>query len=181
MSRLARKPIKVSSGVTVSNDGHWVLVKGPKGELKIKLLSFVKLEINGDEVQITKTSNAQQALANSGTMVALLKNAIEGVLNGFTKVLEIEGVGYKATMDGKTLVLSLGFVNPVKVQSPEGITIVVEKNQIKVSGIDRGLVGQVAAKIRSYKKPEPYKGKGIHYVGEVIVRKVGKKAGAAAS
>lgn len=181
MSRLARKPIKVSSGVTVSNDGGYVLIKGPKGELKIKLLSFVKLEVSGDEVQITKSANSKQALANSGTMVAILKNAIEGVSNGFTKVLEIEGVGYRATMDGKTLVLSLGFVNPIKVQPPEGITVVVEKSQIKVSGIDRALVGQVAAKIRSYRKPEPYKGKGIHYLGEVIQRKVGKKAGAAAS
>lgn len=181
MSRLARKPIKVSSGVTVSNDGHVVLVAGPKGELKIKLLSFVKFEISGDEVQITKTANSKQALANSGTMVALLKNAIEGVSNGFVKVLELEGVGYRATLDGKTLVLALGFVNPIRVEPPEGIAIVVEKNQIKVSGIDRGLVGQIAAKIRSYKKPEPYKGKGIHYLGEVIQRKVGKKAGAAAS
>ena len=181
MSRLARKPVKVSSGVTVSNDGKWILVKGPKGELKIKLLSFVKVDISGDEVQISKAANSQQSSANSGTMVALLKNAIEGVSNGFVKILEIEGVGFRATIDGKNLVLALGFVNPIRVEPPEGITITVEKNQVKVSGTDLGVVGQIAAKIRSYKKPEPYKGKGIRYQGEVIQRKVGKKAGAAAA
>ncbi|MDO8504534.1 MAG: 50S ribosomal protein L6 [Candidatus Liptonbacteria bacterium] len=179
MSRLAKKPIKLTEGVTVKDAGGKFVFKGAKGEHAVRLLQMVKADLKGDELIISKIGNSKQASANTGTMVALIRNAMEGVSTGFTKVLEIEGVGFRATMEGNTIVLSLGFANPIKLPAPEGITIVVEKSLIKITGVDRGLVGQVAANIRAMKKPEPYKGKGIHYLGEVIPRKVGKKAGAA--
>lgn len=181
MSRLARKPFKLPEGVTMSEDSGRITAKGPKGTLVIPMLQQVSIKIENGEVKVSNTGNSKQSSANTGTMFSLLKNASEGVSAGFIKQLEIEGVGFKAAMEGNTIVLSLGFVNPIKLPAPEGITISVEKSVIKVSGMDKGLVGQVAAEIRSYKKPEPYKGKGIHYVGEVIQRKVGKKAGAAAA
>ncbi len=179
MSRLAKKPIRITDGITVLNESGNLVFKGAKGEHSVKVLQFVKIELADGEIKVSKNGNSKQAAANTGTMASLIRNAMTGVSEGFVKVLEIEGVGFKAVMDGNTIVLSLGFVNPIKLQAPTGITISVEKSQIKVSGVDRGLVGQVAAKIRSFKKPEPYKGKGIHYAGEVIPRKVGKKAGAA--
>lgn len=181
MSRLAKKPIKILEGVTLKEEGHTLVFKGAKGEKSVKVLSSVKAEVKDGEIQVSIIGNTKQARANTGTTASLIKNAMQGVSAGFEKVLEIEGVGYRATMEGKTIVLALGFVNPIKLPAPEGITIVVEKNTIKVSGVDKEVVGQTAAKIRSFKKPEPYKGKGIHYQGEVIVRKVGKKAGAAAA
>ncbi len=178
MSRLAKKPIPVPAGVTVAEDNGVVRVKGPKGSLDVNILSELKLDIGGSEIKVTPASNEKLGRMNAGTMWSLVKNAIEGVTQGYSKILEIEGVGYRAAMEGTTLVLSLGFVNPVKVVPPEGIAISVEKNVITVSGISKELVGRIAAEIRSHKKPEPYKGKGIHYRGEVIRRKVGKKAGA---
>lgn len=181
MSRLAKKPIKLLEGVTAREEGETLFFKGPKGEQSVKIPAFVKAELLDGEIKISTDGNGKQALANTGTTASLVKNAIIGVKDGFEKILEIEGVGYKAAMDGTTIVLSLGFVNPVKIAAPKGITISVEKNQIKVSGTDKGMVGEVAATIRAQKKPEPYKGKGIHYLGEVIARKVGKKAGAAAA
>lgn len=181
MSRLAKKPIQLAEGVTVREEDKKLIFKGPKGEQAVVIPAFVKAEILDGAVQITKDGNSKQALSNTGTTASLVKNAVIGVKDGFEKVLEIEGVGYKAAMEGTTIVLSLGFVNPVKIAAPAGITITVEKNQIKVSGVDKAVVGEIAATIRAQKKPEPYKGKGIHYKGEVIVRKVGKKAGAAAA
>ncbi len=179
MSRLARKPLKLPEGVTAEERDGILVFKGVKGEKSVKLMSFVAVKIENGEISVSTTDAGKQATANTGTMFALIRNAIEGVKNGFEKILEIEGVGYKAAMEGQTIVLSLGFVNPVKLTPPKGVLIAVEKGQIKVSGVDKELVGQVAAQIRSYKKPEPYKGKGIHYLGEVITRKVGKKAGTA--
>jgi large subunit ribosomal protein L6 len=123
-----------------------------------------------------KAAEGKPIDANLGTMWANLRNAIQGVTEGFIKVLEIEGVGYKAVAEGKTLVLSLGYSHPIRFELPEGITAVVDKNTVTISGNDKQMVGQVAAEIRAYRKPEPYKGKGIHYKGEVIRRKVGKKA-----
>jgi len=179
MSRLAKKPIKITEGVTVKIENGKIAFKGAKGELAVRLLPMVGVDMKGVELTVSKEGNSKQASANTGTTVALIRNAMEGVSSGFTKVLEIEGVGFKAAMEGTTIVLSLGFANPVKIKAPEGITITVEKSLVKISGVDRELVGQVAANIRAMKKPEPYKGKGIHYLGEVIPRKVGKKAGAA--
>lgn len=176
MSRLAKKPVLILSGVTVIKDGHLLVIKGPLGEKKLKILPFIDADLQKNEVYIHTQSNTKQAQANIGTMWSLLRNAVSGVSSGFSKVLEIEGIGFKANLEGKTLVLSLGFVNPIRYPSPDGILINVEKNQIKISGIDKELVGRVAAEIRNFKKPEPYKGKGIHYQGEVIRRKAGKKA-----
>jgi large subunit ribosomal protein L6 len=176
MSRLIKKPILIDGGVTVTEVGRQILVKGPKGEQAVPLLDFTKLEINPTGVMVSLLKDTKQGRANVGTMWSLVQNAVEGVKNEFVRILEIEGIGYKAAMEGGTIVLSLGFVNPVRLTPPKGITIVVEKNVIKISGIDKQMVGQIAAKIRSFKKPEPYKGKGIRYQGEVVRRKAGKKA-----
>jgi large subunit ribosomal protein L6 len=181
MSRLIKKPILVDGGVTITEAGRQILVKGPKGEQSVPLLDFTKLDISPDAVRVSLGKDTKQGRANVGTLWSLIQNAIEGVKNEFLKVLEIEGIGYKAAMEGGTLVLSLGFVNPIRLTPPKGIAIVVEKNVIKISGIDKQMVGQIAAKIRSFKKPEPYKGKGIRYQGEVVRRKAGKKATASAS
>lgn len=170
MSRLIKKPIMIPQGVTVKTAGDFLDVKGPKGELKVRIPI-------GGAADIKEGS----LMANTGTLWALTRNAIQGVTEGFTKVLEIEGVGYRAVIEGKTIVLYLGYALPVRLPIPDGVTIVVEKNVVKISGISNDLVGRVAADIRSHKKPEPYKGKGIRYQGEVVRRKVGKKAATAGS
>lgn len=178
MSRLAKKPINILSGVTVTQDGPFLSFKGPKGEKELSVLDGVQVIIGGDSINVKPTRNSKTAKMNTGTMWSLIKNTVSGLTSGFTKVLEIEGVSFKATLEGKTLVLSLGFANPIRFDPPEGTQISVEKNTITVSGSDKQAVGQVAAQIRSFKKPEPYKGKGIKYQGEVIRRKSGKKAAA---
>ncbi len=180
MSRLAKKPIELKSGVSLVEDGGFLIFKGPKGEHQVRVLPFINVTVNGATVSVTTDKTMKQARANVGTMWSLIRNAVEGVSEGFKKVLEIEGIGFKANMDGKTLVLSLGFVNPVRVEPPKDIAVSVEKNTILISGIDKELVGRIAAQIRALKKPEPYKGKGIRYQGEVIRRKAGKKATATA-
>ena len=152
-------------------------MKGPKGEERVLPLPFIEVREEQGGLLVRSRGEGKQARANLGTMCALLKNAIEGVTSGFSKVLEIEGVGFRAALEGETVVLSLGFVNPVRFDPPQGVKLTVEKNTITVSGTNRALVGQVAAVIRAFRKPEPYKGKGIRYQGEVIRRKVGKKAG----
>lgn len=180
MSRLAKKPISIDPGLSVVKDGGFLQFKGPKGELRVRILPMVDVEINENSISVTTQKSLKQARSNLGTLASLIRNSLEGVKSGFSKVLEIEGVGFRATMEGKTLVLSLGFVNPIRFDTPEGITIEVEKNQIRISGIDKEKVGQAAAEIRAFKKPEPYKGKGIRYQDEVIRRKSGKKAVASA-
>ena len=180
MSRLIKKPIIIPSGTTLAEGASFLAVKGPKGELKVRIPEQVTVAVEGENAWI-KVVEGATAGAFAGTTWSLVKNAIQGVSEGFVKVLEIEGVGYRVAVEGKTLVLYLGYAEPVRLPILEGVAIVVEKNVIKVSGIDKELVGQVAAEIRAKKKPEPYKGKGIHYQGEVIRRKVGKKAGATAS
>ena len=163
-----------------SQSGDVLTVKGPKGELKITLPAGVEVKTEGTNFWVTTTKDVKTT-ALQGTVWSLAKNAIEGVTTGFTKVLEIEGVGYRAAIEGKELVLYLGYALPVRMPIPESVAITVDKNTIKVTGIDKDAVGQAAAEIRALKKPEPYKGKGIHYQGEVIRRKVGKKAGATAA
>lgn len=180
MSRLAKKPLTIASGVTVTNDGQFLTFKGPKGESKLKILEGIQVSIEGENINVSPSRNSKVSKMNTGTMWALIRNAIAGLTAGFSKVLEIEGVGFKAALEGKTLVLNLGFVNPIRFTAPEGIAISVEKNVITISGNDKQLVGQVATEIRAFKKPEPYKGKGIKYQGEVIRRKSGKKATATA-
>lgn len=178
MSRLAKKPIVIPAGVTVSLSPNEVSFKGPKGEQTVSIMQYVEIAQTPDGLVVTRRGESKQAKANLGTMWSLLRSAGEGVSKGFQKDLEIQGVGFRAAMDGKSIVLNLGFVNPVKYQPLPGVDVAVEKNIIKISGINKGAVGQVAAKIRSFKKPEPYKGKGIRYVGEVVRMKAGKKASA---
>lgn len=175
MSKLARKPIQIPSGVAVVSKDGALEIKGPKGGLVLRVLDSIEVNINDNIIFVSTKRENVQARANCGTMAALLKNALRGVNEGFSKRLEIEGIGFRASMEGKTLVLNVGFTHPVKFEPPEGVSVSVEKNVIVVTGIDKYLVGQAAALIRKAKKPEPYKGKGIHYVGEVIRRKAGKK------
>lgn len=178
MSRLARQPIQKKNDVSVTESGREVIVKGPKGELKVNLLPGTIVAVEGDNVWV-KAAEGEIPGANLGTMWSNLRNAVEGATEGYSKVLEVEGVGYRAAVEGKVVVLNLGFSHPIRYELPAGITAVVEKNAITVSGSDKQMVGQVAAEIRAFRKPEPYKGKGIHYKGEVIRRKVGKKAATA--
>ena len=180
MSRLIKKPIAIPAGVTIVEHGGTVTVKGPKGELAIKIPHGAAVTIEAAQAQVAGSGAAVKTTAGQGTLWALLGNAIEGVTNGFAKILEIEGVGYGATVEGKELVLRLGYALPVRRPIPGNVAIAVDKNTITISGIDKDAVGQAAADIRALKKPEPYKGKGIHYRGEVIRRKVGKKAGTSA-
>ncbi len=189
MSKIGKKPIAVSAGVTVHIKSGAVQVQGVKGELIVPILPYCVIseeEVDGAKRVLVKLDQGgatagKQARANWGTMAALIKNAIQGVHEGFQKKLQFEGIGYRGTMEGKTLVLSVGFSHPVKYESPQGVAIIVEKNIITISGFDKALIGKVAAEIRKIKKPEPYQGKGIRYVGEVIRRKAGKKAAAASS
>ncbi len=176
MSRLAKKSIAVPQGVTVKHDGQVLRVKGAKGELAVRTVG-VEVKVEEGKVWVSEDKKGE-ATPLTGTIWSLVKNAIQGVAEGFLKILEIEGVGYRAVLEGKELVLFLGYAQPVRMKMPEGVAVKIEKNAIEISGIDKDLVGRVAANIRALKKPEPYKGKGIHYRGEVIRRKVGKKAGA---
>lgn len=190
MSRLIKKSIAIPTGTTVTQTGDVLVFKGPKGELKMNAVPGIVVEIEGQNFWV-KPAEPKAGLTGNvpvlenkamlGTFWSLAQNAIQGVTEGYVKTLEIEGVGYRAVVEGgKELVLYLGYALPVRRAVPEGITIAVEKNTIKISGIDKDAVGRAAAEIRALKKPEPYKGKGIHYLGEVIRRKVGKKAGTAA-
>lgn len=176
MSRLVKKPIIFGKQVTVSQSAGRLNIKGPKGERELLILPFVKIEIGPESLMVSLEKETRQGRANVGTMWSLTRSAIIGLTEGFLRVLEIEGIGFRAALEGKVLVLNLGFSNPIRFEAPAGVDVVVDKNTIKISGTDKQQVGQVAAKIRSFKKPEPYKGKGIHYLGEVIRRKAGKKA-----
>lgn len=181
MSRIGKKPIIIPSAVKVEFTGHEAKVAGPKGELKTVMHRDVKAEVKDGKVFVMPNRNELNNKVRGlwGLYRALIANMIEGVEKGFEKKLEIEGVGFKAAVQGDELVLNLGFVNPVKVKKPEGITFAVEKNVITISGIDKEKVGQISAEIRATKKAEPYKGKGIKYQGERIRRKEGKKVVAA--
>ncbi len=176
MSRIGKQPIDIPEGVEIKIDGDLIIVKGPKGELQNKIRSEIKVEVKDKEVILKPVKFYKGTQALWGTYRSLVANMIEGTTKGFEKVLEIEGVGYKANLEGKDLVLNLGYSHPIKIKSPEGIEFKVEKNVVTVSGIDKQLVGQVAAEIRGKRKPEPYKGKGVRYQGEVVRRKAGKKA-----
>lgn len=180
MSKIGKKPIIIPEGAEAKIEGDALVVSGKGGTLNVKILPGIKAVIENGVISFTVGNDLKQTKANWGTMRALTNNAVFGVNAGFEKSLKIEGVGYRAVMEGNALVLNVGFSHPVKFESPQGIKISVEKSIIKVSGINRELVGQTAAKIRAIKKPEPYKGKGIKYENEVIIRKAGKKATAAA-
>ena len=176
MSRLAKRPITIPPKTEVTASVSEVVVKGPKGTLTKPIHRLIKVEVGAEGVVVTPKVSNLESRAMLGTTAAHVRNMLAGVTQGFTKKLLIEGVGYKWDVQGKTLNLALGFSHPVKVAIPEGLTVVVEKGALSVSGFDREAVGQFAANIRALKKPEPYKGKGIRYEGEVIRRKQGKKA-----
>ena len=182
MSRLAKKPIKLLEGVTFSEDDDFWVFKGPKGENKVARRKNINVRAEGGVIYVSLSpAYDSKGGAVLGTAWSLCKNAILGVTGGFSQSLIIDGIGYRAVLEGKDLVLYIGYATPVHFSIPERVSVSVEKNTINVSGIDKELVGQTAAKIRAIKKPEPYKGKGIRYQDEVIRRKAGKKAGATAT
>ena len=176
MSRIGRMPIAVPAGVTVDiAENNKVTVKGPKGELSRVLPEAMDIKLDGDNVVVTRPNDLKKNKSLHGLTRTLIYNMIIGVTEGYTKVLEVNGVGYRAQKQGKKLVLSLGYSHPVEMEDPEGIETVLDgQNKITVKGIDKEKVGQYAAEIRSKREPEPYKGKGIKYDTEVIRRKVGK-------
>lgn len=175
MSRIGKKPVAVPKGVSVTVTGHQVSVKGPKGELRRTLHPEIQLSLQGDQVLVTRPSDEPKHKALHGLTRTLVQNMVDGVATGFQKVLEIQGVGYKAEAKPTGLQLALGFSHPVVYPAPAGIKFTVDGSTIvRIEGPDKELVGQVAAEIRSLRKPEPYKGKGVRYQGEVVRRKAGK-------
>jgi len=177
VSRVGRKPIPIVKGVQVSKKDGLITVKGPKGELIARVHPDITVDVNQSEVVVTRRSDEKEQRALHGLWRALIQTMILGVTNGYTKKLEIVGVGYRAEMKGKKLQLMVGYSHPIVFGPPEGITLETPtQTNIVVSGIDKQLVGLVAAKIRSFRPPEPYKGKGIKYEGEYIRRKAGKAA-----
>jgi len=176
MSRIGKKPIPIPQGVQVLLEGDFVVVKGPLGELKRKIPEEIGIEIKEGKIIVTPKKETKKTNALWGLTRALLFNMVTGVDKGYEKKLEIQGVGYRANLEDEDLLLNIGFSHPVRIKKPEGIKFSVEKNIISVFGTDKELVGQVAAKIRKIRPPEPYKGKGIRYLGEVVRIKPGKKA-----
>jgi large subunit ribosomal protein L6 len=175
MSRVGNKPIPLPKGVSVEVKGNAVRVKGPKGELARETRPEITIKVDGDVVRVERQSDLKQHRAYHGLTRALLANMVEGVTNGYKRELEIIGVGYRAEKRGKTLVLNVGYSHPVEYPEPEGITLTAPSlTSVVVEGIDKQQVGQVAAELRSVRPPEPYKGKGIRYVGEHVRRKAGK-------
>lgn len=175
MSRIGRLPVVVPAGVTVDiKENNDVIVKGPKGTLEKSLPEEMVIKLEDNQVVVTRPSDLKKMKALHGLTRTLIHNMVVGVSEGYQKVLEVNGVGYKAAKQGKKLVLSLGYSHPVEMEDPEGLESTVEGNKITVKGIDKEKVGQFAAEIRDKRRPEPYKGKGIKYADEVIRRKVGK-------
>lgn len=175
MSRIGKLPVTIPEGVTVQVENNIMTVKGPKGELTQDFKPEVEIKVGDGEAVVTKTVESIQARAFHGLYRKLLQNMVTGVSQGFTKTLLINGVGYRAEVQGDTLVLNLGYSNPIFFMIPEGLTITCEgANKVIISGIDKQKVGQVSAEIRSLRPPEPYKGKGVKYEDEIIRRKIGK-------
>ncbi len=175
MSRVGKKPILIPENVEVKIEGNTVLVKGSKGEISQEIRPEIKVEIKEGKIFVSSQIETKQTKALWGLTRALIFNMVEGVATGFEKKLEIQGMGFKATVEGESLSLYVGFSQPVIIKIPKDIKISVEKNIITISGINKELVGELAAIIRKVKAPEPYKGKGIRYLGEQVRRKVGKK------
>lgn len=175
MSRVGRMPIEIPAGVTVSQNEHTLTVKGAKGELTRTFHPEINITVENNVITVTRPSDGKEHRSLHGLTRALVANMVTGVHEGFTKTLEINGVGYRAAKQGNKLALTLGFSHPVEMEAPAGITIEVPApNKIVVTGADKEVVGAVAADIRKWRKPEPYKGKGIRYEGEVVRRKAGK-------
>ena len=181
MSKIGKKPITIPKGVEVTINGGSISVKGPKGTATKPLPQQVEVVVEGDQLKVKPTdASSRDSKVFWGLARALIQNMIIGVSTGFEKVLEFQGVGYKATVKGSDLEMGLGFSHPITIKGAEGITFVTDKSSIKIQGMDKELIGKIAAHIRSYRFPEPYKGSGIRYQGEVIKRKAGKKAATAA-
>jgi large subunit ribosomal protein L6 len=178
MSRIGNKVIQVPANVTVTvSPENYVVVKGPKGQLEYQYNQNLTIKLEGNEIAVTRPNDEIFSRKIHGTTRALIQNMITGVVDGFKKQLEIRGVGYRALLQGNTVVLSMGFSHPVELEIPEGVTVTIPKNtDVIIEGIDKQAVGEFAAKIRSVRKPEPYLGKGIRYVGEYVPRKAGKTA-----
>ena len=174
MSRIGKLPIQIPSGVTITVDSDTIAVKGPKGELTVPHLSDVTVTVDDGVVSVVRKNDEWTAKSQHGLQRTLLNNAVEGITKGFEKRLEVNGVGFRVASSNNELDMALGFSHPVKYKAPEGVNITNDKMTIIVSGIDKQQVGQVAAEIRALKKPEPYKGKGIKYADEQILRKAGK-------
>jgi large subunit ribosomal protein L6 len=178
MSRIGRKPIQIPNGVDVKIEDKGVTVKGAKGTLTFDVLPFISVDIAYGQIHVSRDADEKRDRAAHGMTRAILNNMVIGVSRGFERVLEIIGVGYRAQMQGKNLVLALGFSHPVEVSPPEGIELAVDgPTKVIVRGADKQLVGQTAADIRGYRPPEPYKGKGIRYANEYVIRKAGKTGG----
>jgi large subunit ribosomal protein L6 len=177
MSKIGKQPIVIPEGVFLNRDGRTVVIKGPKGELSQDIPRFIDIEQPDEGVVVVKAkSSSKIAKSMHGTVRALLSNMIRGVTEGWSKKLEIVGTGYRAETDGQKIKLAVGFSHPVEIDAPEGISFSVEKSVIKIEGVDKQRVGEVAAKIRGVRPPEPYKGKGIKYENEIVRRKAGKAA-----
>ncbi|PZO21976.1 MAG: 50S ribosomal protein L6 [Leptolyngbya foveolarum] len=175
MSRIGKQPIPIPKAVTINIDGQSVTVKGPKGELTQELPPEIKFEQEGEEIVVTRRNESRNARQRHGLVRTLIANMVEGVSNGYQKKLEIQGVGYRASLQGQKLVMALGYSHPVEFEPPSGIQFAVEGNtNVTVTGIDKALVGNTAATVRAARPPEPYKGKGVRYAGEQVRRKAGK-------
>ena len=176
MSRIGRKPITVPAGVTVEQNDRHITVTGPKGTLELELMPDLKLEQENSVLTLSRVVETPETQRTYGLMRTLIANMVTGVSEGFTRQLEINGVGFRAAAAGNVITFALGFSHPILFELPEGVEAKIERNLITISGFDKQAVGQVAANIRALKKPEPYKGKGIKYVEERIRRKAGKTA-----
>ena len=174
MSRIGKLPVEIPAGVTITVEGSEITVAGPKGTLKVPVQQNTTTKVEDGKIVVTRKDDEPESKAWHGLQRALINNAVIGVTKGFEKKLEINGVGFRLSGGGKQIEMALGFSHPVKYTAPEGIELKVDKMEITVSGIDKQQVGQVAAEIRALKKPEPYKGKGIKYIDEHIIRKAGK-------
>ena len=174
MSRIGKQPIEIPAGVTITVGDSEITVAGPKGSLIVPVQPRTKVSIDGNILTVTREDDEPKSRAWHGLQRALINNAVIGVTKGYEKKLEVNGVGFRLSGGGQEIEMALGFSHPVKYKAPEGVQLATNKMEITVSGIDKQKVGQVAAEIRSLKKPEPYKGKGIKYVDEVILRKAGK-------
>jgi len=178
MSRIGKNAITIPAKTEVNLSDGVIAVKGPLGELRRRYVSDVNIIVENGAVTVTPATQSREALALWGTFAAHIRNMVSGVNTPFVKKLQVEGIGYKVDVQGKKVVLNVGYSHPVPLEIPEGLTVTAEKSLITISGSDKEMVGQFAANIRSVRKPEPYKGKGIRYDGEIIRRKQGKKAGA---
>lgn len=179
MSKIGKLPVKIADGVKVSLNGSTLDVTGSKGNLKLNIPKGVDTKIEGDKIILSISKEDKQTKSNWGTSKKLIENMIKGVSDGWQKQLELVGTGYRAEVSGTDLILHVGYSHPIKILAPDNISFKIEKGIVTVDGIDRQVVGQISAEIRATRPPEPYKGKGVKYVGEIIRRKAGKAAKAA--